>query len=82
MIVLEMKCPTLHSPCCHYHVTYLHQLQCFTVIHKDCQVLTLSCAIPHLKRTIPPGEDFNWISLNKQPWNQLFVFYLPFFGWQ
>ncbi len=42
----------------------------------------LSCAIPHLKRTIPPGEDFNWISLNKQPWNQLFVFYLPFFGWQ
>ncbi len=41
----------------------------------------LSGAIPHLKRTIPPGEDFNWISLNKQPWNQLFVFYLPFFGW-
>ncbi len=41
---------------------------------------SLSCAIPHLKRTIPPGEDFNWISLNKQPWNQLFFIYHSLVG--
>ncbi len=65
-----------------YSPTLSPQYEELLEVVTHCQVLTLSCAIPHLKRTIPPGEDFNWISLNKQPWNQLFVFYLPFFGWQ
>jgi len=35
----------LHSPCCHYHVTFQHQLRHFTAIHKSSPVTSLDSKV-------------------------------------
>lgn len=35
MVCVEYNLHVSHLPCCHYQVTYQHQLRCFTVIPKS-----------------------------------------------